>query len=158
MTIVEMENEIRALIKEYAPEGTKFRWSSARRRFGSFAYSLYCGVPYNFRISISKPLAMQNTWEVVRKTVIHEIAHANTAGHHHDEVWRAECIRLGGDGERCYTPSTLGGEVNTLPYKYVGTCPNCGVKFYRNRRINGYHCDRRQHIVWTVNNGISNVA
>lgn len=158
MTITEMEAEIRALIREYAPKGTTFRWSSARKRFGSCAYSKMHGRYYGFRIAISKPLAMNNTWEVVRKTVVHEIAHANTAGHHHDEVWRAECIRLGGDGERCYTPTKRGGDVNTLPYKYVGTCPNCGQKFFRNRRVNGYHCDRRQHLVWEINRGLPKVA
>lgn len=151
MTVEQMEQEIRALIKEYAPAGTTFKWSSARRRFGSCSYTNTYGRHYNFRITISKPLAMNNTWEVVRKTFVHEIAHANTSGHHHDEVWRRECLRLGGDGERCYTPTRRGGDVNDLPCKYVGVCPKCGVKFFRNRRVNGYHCDRSQRIVWSVN-------
>ena len=153
MTLVEMEREIKALIAQYAPAGTKFRWSTAVTRFGSCAYNRnrYTGECYNFRISISKPLASRNDWETVKKTVIHEIAHARTPMHHHDAVWRAECIRLGGDGNRCYRNTEQGGEVNTIPFKYIGTCPICGKQFPRNRRTNGYHCDRNAAVVWVYN-------
>ena len=153
MTIEQMEKEIRALIAEHAPRGTKFKWSNARSAFGhcAYKYNRDTGRYGGFIISISKPLATQNDWETVRKTVIHEIAHANTPSHHHDRVWRRECIRLGGDGERCYTSVKRGGDVNTIPYKYIGVCPKCGAKFPRFRRTEGYHCDRNVSIVWKLN-------
>ena len=154
MTIEQMEKEIRTLIREHAPQGTTFRWSNAKRQFGSCKYErgYRTARKYICHISISRPLAMRNSWEVVKRTVIHEIAHANTVGHHHDKVWKQECLRLGGDGKRCYDTVRQGGDVNPMPYKFTGKCPKCGKTFMRNRRtLNGYHCDRSVKIIWTEN-------
>ena len=154
MNYSELRQNIVALIEQYAPAGTKFEWDNATRRFGSCRYSFnrYTGEYFNFRITISYPLASRNTWEVVKQTVIHEIAHARTAGHGHDAVWKRECIRLGGNGKRCYTSESEGGAVKTVPTKYIGVCPCCGQTFPRNRRSNGaYHCRRAEPIKWKVN-------
>ena len=148
MNFTELTNNIRALIDTYAPKGTEFKWDNAKSRLGSctYRYSKYIGY-YDFKITISFPLATINDWETVRNTVIHEIAHARTPSHGHDAVWRRECIRLGGDGERLAD----GNKINTVPMKFIGVCPKCGGKCFRNRRTNGYHCDRTQPIVWKVN-------
>lgn len=154
MTKAEMESRIREMIRELAPVGTTFRWGTAKRRFGSCGYTRnrLTGECYNFKITISYSLACMNTWEEVRKVVLHEIAHARTPGHHHDRVWVRECLAIGGDGKRCYDTVEQGGGVNVMPHKYIGVCPKCGARFPRNRRTNGaYHCDRAYKIVWTVN-------
>lgn len=152
MTQAEMTYNIVALIKQYAPKGTTFEWDNATRRFGCChaRYNPYTGT-YTFKITISRKLAVCNSWETVRLTVLHEIAHARTPNHHHDEVWRRECLAIGGDGKRCYTSTEEGGNVTTIPTKYIGVCPTCGTKFPRNRRCNGYHCNRQSRIVWKVN-------
>ena len=161
MTKYEYEVKIRELIKELAPAGTEFRWSKAKRTFGTCYYQWrnvgFCQRDYyGFRISISYPLASMNTWEEVKKCVLHEIAHANTPGHDHDRIWQEECIRIGGDGKRCYTDSNRGGAVNVPDAKWTGTCPVCNkvVVPRRLRRTNCYHpcVNNNQHlkIVWTA--------
>lgn len=156
MTILEKRNNIVELIVKLAPEGTKFEWDNANRRFGRCTYSRnrITGKWHNFKITISYELAKRNSWEVVKGVVLHEIAHANTPGHGHDAIWRRECIRLGGDGERCYSNIYNGGDVVPVPPKYIGECPICHKQFLRNRRTDGWcsACnDKRYHIVWRPN-------
>ena len=148
MTKAEFEVKIKALIEEYAPEGTAFKWSRSLHNVGSCSYKSHNNEYWNFIIYISWPIASCNTWEVIKKTVIHEIAHANTPNHGHDAIWKRECLRLGGDGKRLSKPTTLGGDV-VVPYKWEGICPTCNCKFYRNRKENGYHCRRIEPVIWT---------
>lgn len=157
MNRYDMEIKIRELIKQYAPSGTKFAWDNATRRFGCCRYKTnrFTGEVHDFRITISYPLASRNDWEVVKRTVLHEIAHARTPNHGHDAIWRRECRLIGGDGERCYRNTEQGGDVVALPFKYIGVCPVCGVKFHRNRLTQGartgYHCRSSAPIVWREN-------
>ena len=152
MTKAEMTEKIVELINELAPKGTQFAWGRAKTSFGhcAYRYNRYTGQYFGFKITISYPLASINTWERVRLTVLHEIAHARTAGHGHDAVWRRECLALGGDGNRCYDSTNT---VIPTTKKFIGTCPKCGHQFKRDRRVNGYCCDRNYPIEWRVNNG-----
>lgn len=154
MDALELRRRIMELMDEYAPKGVTFEWDRATRRFGCChnRRNRFTGEVVPYKITISYPLASRNSWEEVRKVVLHEIAHARTAGHHHDEVWRRECLAIGGDGKRCYDSEEDGGNVVTLPKKYIGTCPVCGRQFPRSRRPhNAYHCDSRQLINWKIN-------
>jgi predicted SprT family Zn-dependent metalloprotease len=57
--------------------------------------------------------------DIMKNTVIHEVAHALTEGHHHDRVWKRKFIELGGDGQRLCT-------ICEMPKgKYTYECPNC---------------------------------
>ena len=156
MTAFAYEADIRNMIKDLAPAGTQFRWSNAKRRFGSCSYrtNRATGEHYGYVIKISYPLANLNTWEEVKKVVIHEIAHARTPDHGHDRVWQRECIQLGGDGQRCYTNEEHGGVVKSVQKTWIGTCPICGnVVAKRFRRTDCYHpCianKSKKSIVWT---------
>ena len=153
MNKYELEEKIVEMIKVYAPAGTRFQWSTSRRAFGTFSYRMdrYTGDLCSSVIEISWPIASNNTWEVIKSTVIHEIAHANTPRHGHDRVWQRECLRLGGDGKRCYSSVERGGDVH-VPYKWTGTCPICGYKINRLKRTKCYHCNRDHLIVWTPYN------
>lgn len=78
---------------EHGLAGWEFQFDGAKRRLG------YC----NYRrklISMSLKSSYANDEPVNTNTLLHEIAHALTAGHHHDKVWKAKCIEIGGDGER----------------------------------------------------------
>lgn len=153
MNYAELRRNIIDLIEKYAPEGTTFAWDNATTRFGCchYSYNRYLNKYYGFKITISYPLASRNTWDVVKLTVLHEIAHARAPGHNHDAVWRRECLKIGGDGKRCYTDIENGGNVNVIPTKWLGVCPACGYTYSRNRRCNGYHCDRTKPLVWKIN-------
>lgn len=89
-------------------------------------------------IYLSNVLTPLVTEETCLNTIIHEIAHALTPGHHHDAVWRAKFLSMGGNGMRC------GASVHTLPintltkpfFKFRGQCPTCKKVIQRNRRQN----------------------
>src|SRR5580704_1150694 len=55
------------------------------------------------RIELSSHFAERNSDEMIRDTILHEIAHALVGpGHGHDAVWQAKCVEIGAKPERCY--------------------------------------------------------
>ena len=115
------------LIQENNLVGYKFQFDSARSRFG------YCNCHYKV-ISLSEPLVLLNVEDQVKQTVLHEIAHALTLGHNHDEVWKATAIRLGDTGNRCYDSK----EVKRPEPKHIYACCKCGYEFERIKRMKRY--------------------
>lgn len=103
-----------------------------KRAFGVCNYS-------KRNISLSSVLIPFMTESAIKDTIIHEIAHALTRGHDHDNVWRRKCLELGGNGERVGDSSKFkGGDNSRLEFheksaKYTLTCPTCGSKSYMNR-------------------------
>lgn len=65
------------------------------------------------QIELSALLIPVMTDEAIEETTIHEIAHALTRGHNHDNVWKTKCVELGGNGQRC-------GGSNKYKDGYVG--------------------------------------
>ena len=103
-------------------KGWSFEFDQATRRFGRCYYRRKL-------ITLSEPLVSLNDESRVRNTILHEIAHALTEGHHHDEVWRAKAIEIGCDGKRCYDSE----EVAAPQQKYLVSCPN-GHVYQRSRK------------------------
>ena len=156
-----LERRIKALIKEYAPRGTKFEWSRTLSWFGDFTCDYRkknkTHKYFNHTIRISYPLASINEWKIVKRVVLHEIAHARTPGHNHDDAWRQECLAIGGDGESQYLTIEDGGDVITPKTQWLGVCPVCGEKFPRMRldketKQRGFCCDCEHKIVWLKRN------
>lgn len=58
-------------------------------------------------------------------TLLHEIAHALTPGHEHDEVWKAKCIELGAVPQEC------GDGIYRSHYLYTYSCSHCGNEVKR---------------------------
>lgn len=105
-------------------KGWHFNFDSSVRRFGA------CHWRTN-KITLSEKLTQLNDETRVKQTLLHEIAHALAGPKaHHNDVWRAICIRIGGDGQRLYT------EANTVTVdrRVTGTCPNCKRVIKRHRR------------------------
>lgn len=130
-------------------KGWYFAFDSSVRRFGA------CHWRTN-KITLSEKLTTLNDETRVRQTLLHEIAHALAGPKaHHNDVWRAICVRIGGDGQRLYT------EANTVTVgrKVTGTCPNCKRVIKRHRRsaiacgqccrkYNGNKYSEKYKIVW----------
>lgn len=130
-------------------KGWRFEFDSSVRRFGA------CHWRTN-KITLSEKLTTLNDETRVRQTLLHEIAHALAGPKaHHNDVWKAICIRIGGDGQRLYT------EANTVTVgrKVTGTCPNCKRVIKRHRRsaiacgaccrkFNNNKYDAKYLIVW----------
>lgn len=108
---------------------------SFNRRKSAFGVCNY----FKKEISLSIVLTPLMTENAIQDTIIHEIAHALTKGHNHDNVWQRKCIELGGTGERIGDSSKFdGGKNSCLEFhkknaKYTLTCPTCGSKSYVNR-------------------------
>jgi predicted SprT family Zn-dependent metalloprotease len=103
--------------------GWIFRFDNAKRRFGCCKYR-------SRTITLSKHLTELNDEYRVKNTILHEIAHALTPGHHHDWVWKAKAIEIGCDGNRCYS----GKVVSTPESKYIAVCKGCNHTHKKHRK------------------------
>jgi len=100
-----------------------FEFDNSKKRFGCCKYR-------SKTISLSKYLTLLNDKEKVKNTILHEIAHALTPGHHHNEVWVAKAKQIGCDGKRCYSEK----DTIVVPGKYVAICPGCKTSHHTFRR------------------------
>ena len=96
------------LLQQYGLNGWHITFSTSRRKAGTCNYSRRV-------ITLSAPLMAQRTWIESHNTITHELAHALTPGHNHDQVWASKHRELGGDGARCFEH-----EDHTAPW--LGTC------------------------------------
>ncbi len=112
-----------SLMREHNLAGWQFSFMRAKRKMG-------CANFARQTISLSSALVELNNDEVIKDTILHEIAHVLVgAKHGHDYVWRMQAISIGCDGKSGY-----GSEVITPRKTYRGTCTTCGKNVYRFRR------------------------
>ena len=134
---------IRELVHQFLPD-MKVEWFNGFTTLGCYRTRQFGNVVIDEEIVISKPMAEINSWEVIRLIVLHEIAHALTPGHSHDDVWRSKCLEIGGDGET-YTagaeraedgtllkinlpkPKPVEKKTRPLVYRYIKVCDKCGT-------------------------------
>lgn len=114
------------LIKEHKldEKGWIFNFDTANRRAGCCKYNTK-------EITLSLYYVMHNTEDRIKNTILHEIAHALTPGHHHDGYWKIKALEIGCDGERCYDDNVV------MPKgKHVYQCINCKreISYHRTPR------------------------
>lgn len=114
----------RALMALWGLDDWRFEFDAAVRRFGHCRFEART-------ISLSRHLVALNEVQVVRDTILHEIAHALAGPRHgHDAVWRRTAVHVGARPDR-----TFGDEVASPPAPWVGTCPGCGSRLERHRLL-----------------------
>ncbi len=107
-----------------AASGWRFALDRAKRRNGCCKYR-------EKEISLSEFYITNNVVELVRDTILHEIAHALVGpGHHHNHVWKAMCVRVGARPVRCKPI----GEVVGVQGRWRVACPNCPQTYHMHRR------------------------
>ena len=81
------------------------------------------------RITLSGPLTRVHDEDLVRDTILHEIAHALVGpAHGHDAVWKAKAREVGASDARCFSSE----EAKALA-PFIGTCP-AGHEVRRHKR------------------------
>lgn len=116
MNIIQAEKLAKELMAKYLDDEWKFKFSNALTRLGSCSYRTNI-------IYLSKPLTEVNPIEVMRNTILHEIAHALVGSKHkHDSVWAAKHRELGGTGQ----PRS---KAEACVTDYVGTCPHGHIHY-----------------------------
>ena len=146
MTINQAMTKARQMMKNHDLPYWTVTYNNRKRAFG------VCSYRYQ-QIQLSRHLIPVMPDKAIINVIIHEIAHALTPGHHHDSVWQAKCIELGGNSQRCggydhYKDGIKGREeFEEKTSKWTLTCPICGAIYYRNRRPSssiscGEHGDR----------------
>ncbi len=132
MTLGDARALATSLLQAHGLTDWTFAFDRARRRLGSCQ-------PQRKRITLSAPLTHLNDPQVVRDTLLHEIAHALTPGDGHGARWRATCLRIGARPERLAAPD----EVVLPPAPYALVCDRCGMRYPRYRRSRQrYSCGR----------------
>jgi len=106
-------------------------------RFNHRKCDMGCCHFHHERIELSMHFVRDNDTELVRDTILHEIAHA-LAGHAagHGPKWKKMCREVGATPTRC-------GEAKMPAGQWQAVCPGCGWTYTRHRRPAqhaGYHC------------------
>lgn len=92
-----------------------------------------------------------NSWEEIRDTILHEIAHALVGPEHgHDQVWKRKCIEIGARPERC-------GKADMPEGHWKAHCGGCGKRFHgyrKPKRFKGWFCQacgpERGRLEWVI--------
>ena len=122
MEIIEARELAEGLMRAHGLTGWRLVFDRARTR---------AGVCRNDRheIGLSQVLTALHPIELVRGTILHEIAHALVGSRHgHDAVWQVRARSIGGDGERC-----LRADAPRPDAPWVGVCAR-GHEVLRHRR------------------------
>ncbi|MCH7541855.1 sprT domain-containing protein [Patescibacteria group bacterium] len=136
MEIKKAKKLARDLMDQNGLSDWSLKFDNALLRFGNCRHA--------FRtISLSWRLIRINEEERVRKTILHEIAHAKAGkGVGHSAVWRHECLALGIKPVRCYEITNTNVPVAPITYK----CIACGHEFGRYKAINPGKLPAYKHI------------
>lgn len=122
------------LIAENGLDDWHFEWSRGKRMAGQCVYNTKA-----IRISRYMITSPHVSLTDVKNIILHEIAHALTPGHQHDEVWRQKAIAIGCDGQRCHSH----GDLIEPAYQYSCACGACSGKVHRRtQRMRGLHCTK----------------
>ena len=100
----------------------RFSFENYKKSFGRCNYTTRT-------ISISSYLCDSMTNIAIKDTLIHEIAHALTRGHGHDNVWKSVCLEVGAMPERYGKINDNIKEQIEKKIKYTVVCNCCGKEF-----------------------------
>ena len=147
-TMQQVEDHAAELLERYLNAGApatrwRFRFETATSRAGICRYNTRT-------IALSVSFALRASWDDIRDTLLHEVAHAMVGpGHGHDAVWQTAARRIGCTANRCST-------VTHSLKRWIGECPRCRDRWFRQRLTAKVRqrsiCPRcRSRIAWRIN-------
>ncbi len=121
-----MTNKLTTQIAEYLLEKHNLKeWAfvidpKLRRVLGQCHYR-------NKTIRLSEQFIQKNQIKEVEDVILHEIAHALTPGHKHDQVWQAMAQKIGAN------PKRLNDTATQPEGTHKANCPHCNkvYQFYK---------------------------
>jgi predicted SprT family Zn-dependent metalloprotease len=153
MKLEEAKTMAQDLMKKHEISSWVFQFDRAKVRFGACNYRVKI-------ISLSKHLTELNSKDIVKNTILHEIAHALVGkGNNHNKTWKATAKSIGCSAERCYSAKT----VNIPPKKYTAECLSCKQTFQAQKKRYKAACalcckkhnnnkySEKYHIIFTIN-------
>lgn len=132
---------VRTLMDKHGLQLWKYEIKDFKRKHGHCEYGTKT-------LAFSENLVHNCSLENIKLIVLHEIAHALTPDHHHDDIWRNKCLEIGGDGRRC-SDVEKGKEIEAPMYL---TCENRCFKQPRFKisNVSGKQCRKCKSIVFFV--------
>lgn len=136
--------------------GWRFQWSRGKKVIGQCCYSTKTiQISHIYTENVEHP-------EMLRNTVLHEIAHALTPGQHHNEVWKLACRAVGADPSRlCHESDVVKANKNLPGWRAI--CSGCNRTHKMLRRpkyIYSMYCAstptckvRKPALIWEKTNG-----
>ncbi len=147
-TMQQVQDHAAQLLERHLNTGTlatrwRFRFETTTGRAGICRHDTRT-------IAFSVSYVLRASWDDIRDTLLHEIAHAIVGpGHGHDAVWQTTVRRIGCTARRCST-------VTHSLKRWIGECPRCRDRWFRQRltaRVRQRSiCPRcRSRIAWRIN-------
>jgi len=122
------EKLAKRLMKKFGLDFLRFRFTRSKIFIGYCSFLRYKKEWIPYRIELSSPFVLINSKEVIKETILHEIAHAVAGREHcHDEVWKECAVYVGAD------PFVVSCNVNVPEGRYKGICPICKKVYYKYR-------------------------
>jgi predicted SprT family Zn-dependent metalloprotease len=142
---LEARTEACRLLACHRLDDWSFRFNRSRVNLGLCLYGLRV-------IELSAHFVERNPPDLVRDTLLHEIAHGlagRAAGH--GPAWKAMCLRVGARPER------LSFEADMPEGRWQARCGSCGMVHHKHRRpkrMTGWYCGRcgpeRGRLAWVM--------
>ena len=121
------------LLTAYGLRDWSFAFNRSKRQMGCCRYDPKV-------IELSRYFVELNARDLIRDTLLHEIAHALVGpGHGHDAVWKAMCLGVGARPER------ISDEPDMPQGRWQAICYGCGMRHHKHRRpkrMKGWFCRR----------------
>jgi len=103
MNIINAEYMAKQLIIKHGVANYAFSFMKTRRNFSAAGNCNW----KEKTIKLQPTFVKLNSYEIVRNTILHEIAHALKPRHGHNKFWKRTAENIGCNGTRCYGKEVL---------------------------------------------------
>lgn len=141
MNLLSARNLAEQLMEQHGvkSQGWRFAFDESKTHFGCCEYKRKV-------IFLSRLFTLTINEDKVKDTILHEIAHALTPGHHHDIVWKNVAKSIGCRGERCgdivkeAISDTKLEQFKKAITNYSYTCPECNNIIHHKKLFRNAYC------------------